>query len=132
MHALNIVQQLIRSCCPCLHAARLTVLLAAVGAAVRARRLTLTELGRALIGSARPKHGIKRIDRLLGNLGYDPTYGARQLRRTIQKMIEDPLAETIIRGRIPEHARVEVDVEGGNFVFREAETVEAPLELAEH
>lgn len=67
MHALNIVQQLIRSCCPCLHAARLTVLLAAVGAAVRARRLTLTELGRALISSARPKHDIKRIDRLLGN-----------------------------------------------------------------
>jgi len=50
-----------------LHAARLTVLLAAVGAAVRSRRLTLTELGRALIGSARPKHDIKRIDRLLGN-----------------------------------------------------------------
>jgi ATP-dependent Clp protease ATP-binding subunit ClpA len=69
---------------------------------------------------------------LLVEKGYDPTYGARQLRRTIQKMIEDPLAETIIRGRIPEHARVEVDVEGGSFVFREAETVEAPLELAEH
>lgn len=67
MHALNIVQQLIRSCCPRLHAARLSVLLAAVGAAVRARRLTLTELGRALIGTARPKHDIKRIDRLLGN-----------------------------------------------------------------
>jgi len=67
MHALNIVQQLIRLCCPRLHAARLTVLLAAVGAAVRARRLTLTELGRALVGTARPKHDIKRIDRLLGN-----------------------------------------------------------------
>jgi ATP-dependent Clp protease ATP-binding subunit ClpC len=69
---------------------------------------------------------------LLAEKGYDPLYGARQLRRTIQKMIEDPLAETIIRGQIPEHARVEVDVEGGSFVFREAETVEAPLELAEH
>jgi len=67
MHALNIVQQLIRLCCPRLHAARLTVLLAAVGSAVRARRLTLTELGRALVGAARPKHDIKRIDRLLGN-----------------------------------------------------------------
>lgn len=67
MHALNIVQQLIRSCCPHIHAARLEVILAAVGAAVRARRLTLTELGRALVGSARPKHDIKRIDRLLGN-----------------------------------------------------------------
>jgi hypothetical protein len=43
------------------------VLLAAVGAAVRARRLTLTELGRAPVGTARPKHDIKRIDWLLGN-----------------------------------------------------------------
>jgi hypothetical protein len=38
-----------------------------VAAAVRGRRLTLTELGRALVGTARVKHGIKRIDRLLGN-----------------------------------------------------------------
>lgn len=67
MHALRIVQQLIRSCCPQIHGVRLAVILAAVGAAVRARRLTLTELGRALVGSARPKHDIKRIDRLLGN-----------------------------------------------------------------
>jgi ATP-dependent Clp protease ATP-binding subunit ClpC len=64
--------------------------------------------------------------------GYDPTYGARQLRRTIQKHVEDPLAEAIIRGQIPEHARIEVDVDAGTFVFREAETIEAPLELAEH
>lgn len=67
MHALNIVQQLIRSCCPSIHAARLTVILAAVAAAVRSRRLTLTELGRALLGGALVKHNIKRIDRLLGN-----------------------------------------------------------------
>ncbi|MBI3543446.1 MAG: ATP-dependent Clp protease ATP-binding subunit, partial [Deltaproteobacteria bacterium] len=64
--------------------------------------------------------------------GYDQTYGARQLRRTIQKHIEDPLAEAIVRGQIPESARIEVDVEGGNFVFREARPAEAPLELAEH
>jgi len=67
MHALRIVQQLIRSCCPHLHAARLTVILAVVAAAVRGRRLTLTELGRALIGPAHVKHSIKRVDRLLGN-----------------------------------------------------------------
>lgn len=67
MHALAIVQQLIRSCCPRIHAARLTVILAVVAAAVRGRRLTLTELGRALIGPAHVKHSIKRVDRLLGN-----------------------------------------------------------------
>lgn len=67
MHALRIVQQLIRSCCPHLHAARLAVIIAAVAAAVRSRRLTLTELGRAIIGPAYVKHSIKRMDRLLGN-----------------------------------------------------------------
>lgn len=67
MHALVIVQQLLRTRCPQIHAARLTVILATVGAAVRGRRLTLSELGRALIGPARPKHSIKRVDRLLGN-----------------------------------------------------------------
>ena len=64
--------------------------------------------------------------------GYDPTYGARQLRRTIQKYIEDPLAEAIVRGQVAESARIEVDVDGANFTFREAQAVDAPLELAEH
>jgi len=67
MHALVIVQQLLRTRCPHIHAARLTAILAAVAAAVRGRRLTLTELGRSLPGPARVKHNIKRIDRLLGN-----------------------------------------------------------------
>lgn len=67
MHALRIVQELLRTRCPHIHAARLTVIQAAVAAAVHGRRLTLTELGRALIGLARIKHSIKRIDRLLGN-----------------------------------------------------------------
>jgi hypothetical protein len=67
MHALVIVQQLLRTRCPHIHSTRLKVILAAVGAAVRGRRLTLTELGRALLGPARVKHNIKRIDRLLGN-----------------------------------------------------------------
>jgi ATP-dependent Clp protease ATP-binding subunit ClpC len=64
--------------------------------------------------------------------GYDATYGARQLRRTIQKEIEDPLAEKIVRGEVAEHARIEVDVDGATFTFREVQAVEAPLELAEH
>src|SRR2546421_658692 len=64
--------------------------------------------------------------------GYDPQYGARQLRRTIQKHIEDPLAEAIVRGQVPESARIEVDIVGSEFVFREAQAADAPLELAEH
>ena len=72
-----------------------------------------------------------RLKRLVDE-GYDPIYGARQLRRTIQKHIEDPLAEAIVRGQVPESARIDVDIDGGNFVFREAQAAEAPLELAEH
>jgi len=64
--------------------------------------------------------------------GYDATYGARQLRRTIQKHIEDPLAEAIVRGQVPPRARIEVDIEGDKFVFREVQPAEPPLELAQH
>ena len=72
-------------------------------------------------------------EQVLLDKGYDPTYGARQLRRTIQKHIEDPLAEAIVRSQIPESSRIEIDVDGSsNFVFREAQAAEPPLELAEH
>ena len=73
-------------------------------------------------------------EQALVDQGFDATYGARQLRRTIQKHIEDPLAEAIVRGQVAEAARIEVDVDGatGNFVFREAQPVDAPLELAQH
>ena len=93
MHALNIVQQLIRSCCPQIHCARLAVILSAVGAAVRARRLTLTELGRALFGAARPKHNIKRIDRLLGNrhLGAERFDLYQALARRVVGALREPL-----------------------------------------
>jgi ATP-dependent Clp protease ATP-binding subunit ClpB len=36
---------------------------------------------------------------LLGNLGYDPTYGARPLKRVLQRMVENPLAEALLSGR---------------------------------
>jgi ATP-dependent Clp protease ATP-binding subunit ClpA len=34
----------------------------------------------------------------LGNLGFDPEYGARPVRRTIQERLEDPIAESILKG----------------------------------
>src|SRR5712664_887599 len=74
----------------------------------------------------------RAAEQALVEKGFDPQYGARQLRRTIQKHIEDPLAEAIVRGQVPESARIEVDIVGGQFVFREAQAADAPLELAEH
>jgi ATP-dependent Clp protease ATP-binding subunit ClpC len=61
--------------------------------------------------------------------GFDATYGARQLRRTIQKHIEDPLAEAIIAGQVQDGAQVEVRVDGERLIF---EPVSEPsLSLAE-
>lgn len=94
MHALVIVQQLLRTRCPHIHAARLRVILATVGAAVRGRRLTLTELGRSLPGPARVKHNIKRIDRLLGNPHLVPE--RMDLYRALAQRIVGAAAEPVI------------------------------------
>jgi ATP-dependent Clp protease ATP-binding subunit ClpC len=57
---------------------------------------------------------------LLGERGYDHTYGARPLRRIIQNMIEDPLAEGLLTGRfLPGHT-VRVTVEDGLLKLEEA------------
>ncbi|HEX9966898.1 MAG TPA: ATP-dependent chaperone ClpB [Solirubrobacterales bacterium] len=54
---------------------------------------------------------------LLGNLGYDPTYGARPLKRTIQKRLVDRLALKLLEGEFREGDAVRVDAAGGELVF---------------
>jgi ATP-dependent Clp protease ATP-binding subunit ClpB len=54
---------------------------------------------------------------LLGNLGYDPTYGARPLKRVIQKRLVDPLAMAILEGRFASGDRVVVDAADGELVM---------------
>lgn len=52
--------------------------------------------------------------------GYDPTYGARPMRRAVERYLEDPLAEEILRGNIKEGKEVEmisVSAENGKLVF---------------
>jgi ATP-dependent Clp protease ATP-binding subunit ClpC len=69
-------------------------------------------------------------EELLIRKGYDTVYGARQLRRTIQKHIEDPLAEAIVAGRFQDGSQIEVRAEGEGFTF--APLGEPLLNLAEH
>jgi ATP-dependent Clp protease ATP-binding subunit ClpB len=52
---------------------------------------------------------------LLGNLGYDPTYGARPLKRVIQKRLVDPLAMAILEGRFAPGDMVKVDAVDGDI-----------------
>ena len=50
--------------------------------------------------------------------GFDPTYGARPLRRAIQSRIEDPLSEEILAGRVKAGDKVECVFEDGKFAFK--------------
>ena len=64
---------------------------------------------------------------LLGNLGYDPTYGARPLKRVIQKRLVDKLALAILQGEFAAGDVVEVDAVDGELAFtRAARPVPAP------
>ena len=51
----------------------------------------------------------------LANRGYDPVYGARPLKRVIQRSLQNPLATLILEGRIKDGDTVKVTVEGGEL-----------------
>jgi ATP-dependent Clp protease ATP-binding subunit ClpB len=61
---------------------------------------------------------------LLGSEGYDPTFGARPLKRTIQRLVQDPLALKLLEREFVEGDTVAVDVEGDRIVFRKEVTAE--------
>ncbi|HEX3508965.1 MAG TPA: ATP-dependent chaperone ClpB [Candidatus Dormibacteraeota bacterium] len=58
--------------------------------------------------------------RLLAQRGWDPVYGARPLKRAIQRMVQDPLAMQLLEGNFSEGDTVEVDVAGGKLTFNKA------------
>ena len=55
--------------------------------------------------------------------GYDPVYGARPLKRTLQRRVLDPLALAVLQGEFKEGDAVTIDAEGGGLVMRRAQTV---------
>ncbi len=68
---------------------------------------------------------------LLAERGYDPQLGARPLRRTIQRLIEDPLSEKLLWKEYRVGETIIADAEGDELVFRVVESVEPPsVELA--
>jgi ATP-dependent Clp protease ATP-binding subunit ClpB len=73
------------------------------------KRLAERDLGLAI--------GEPALD-LLGNVGFDPVYGARPLKRAVQQQLENPLAKEILEGRFVAGDTIEVDAQGGHLVFR--------------
>jgi ATP-dependent Clp protease ATP-binding subunit ClpB len=78
------------------------------------------------LGRLRQRLGERKIDLELtdraeehfANAGYDPVYGARPLKRLLQKEIETNLGRKILAGEVPDGSRVTVDFDGHALVFR--------------
>jgi ATP-dependent Clp protease ATP-binding subunit ClpB len=64
-----------------------------------------------------------RAKALLADKGYDPVYGARPLKRTIQRLIQDPLAVKILEGEFKEGDRVKIDAADDALVFSHGDAV---------
>ncbi len=54
----------------------------------------------------------------IGHEGFDPVYGARPLRRAIQRLIENPLSKSIIGGNFKKGSAIKVDIEKGEILFK--------------
>ena len=67
---------------------------------------------------------------LIGNLGYDPTYGARPLKRVIQKQLVDKLALKLLDGEFQPGDRVRVDAVDGELAFAKASAGAQPVPVA--
>jgi ATP-dependent Clp protease ATP-binding subunit ClpB len=86
--------------------------------AERQVRIELTPAARALVLSE----------------GYDPAYGARPLRRSVQRLVQDPLALEILQGKVLPGDMVRVDASGGQMKFERIEAkaagADAPAPVA--
>jgi ATP-dependent Clp protease ATP-binding subunit ClpC len=66
-------------------------------------------------------YGLELTDKakeFLINRGYDPVYGARPLRRAIQRYVEDPVSEELLKGKMTSGQKLMVDLEGDHLTFQ--------------
>lgn len=86
--------------------------------------LMLTEVYKRMADKGITLTVTERFKELLVREGYNPSYGARPLRRAIMRLLEDSLAEEILTGKVREGATVVVDVDDDGKVFVRNETAE--------
>ena len=63
---------------------------------------------------------MKSATKWLADKGYDPAYGARPLKRVIQKEVQDPLAEKVLGGEIRDGAHIKIVGGSDRLLFRVA------------
>jgi ATP-dependent Clp protease ATP-binding subunit ClpB len=59
----------------------------------------------------------EKAKELLGRQGYDPVYGARPLKRVIQKLLQDPLALRMLQGELKEGQTIKIDAQGDDLII---------------
>jgi ATP-dependent Clp protease ATP-binding subunit ClpB len=73
----------------------------------------------------------KKATDWLANAGYDPVYGARPLKRVIQRRLQDPLAQLLLEGRIADGAKVKVSASKTGLTINGQEFTAAADELVD-
>jgi len=79
--------------------------------------IQLARLRQSLAGKKMALEITTRAKEFLAEQGYDPVYGARPLKRTIQKLIQDPLALKILQGEFREGDTVKIDSDRNDLIF---------------
>jgi ATP-dependent Clp protease ATP-binding subunit ClpB len=79
--------------------------------------LQIQELGKLLAGRELGLEVTEAARQEIANRGYDPTYGARPLKRVIQQQVQNPLATELLKNTFPEGSIVRIDCDGNEFTF---------------
>jgi ATP-dependent Clp protease ATP-binding subunit ClpC len=94
--------------------------------------LMLAKVSKEVVSQERTLSATQAAKEKLATEGFDAQYGARPLRRAIQRLVEDPLAEEFIRGNCPEGSHIEIDyAEGAEVLHFNITRKEAPAAEAE-
>jgi len=83
----------------------------------------IQDLNRRLVEKGIQLEVSDEVKSWLMNEGFQPAYGARPMRRAIQKNIEDPLSEELIKGRFKDNKKIKVLIQGNIPVFTEEEAL---------
>ena len=80
--------------------------------------IQLANLNRLLADQGLEVEATAAAAKLLAHEGFDPDFGARPLKRTIQRLVQDPLARMVLSGEVGPGAHIELDVKDGQLVLR--------------
>ncbi|MBI4572228.1 MAG: ATP-dependent chaperone ClpB [candidate division NC10 bacterium] len=84
--------------------------------------IQLGHLQRRLAGRKLELNVTERAKEFLAREGFDPLYGARPLKRAIQRLVQDPLARRLLDGEFQDGDQIQVDLQGGEIILSREET----------